>query len=81
MMIYLKRTSTPCKEKKRYQTSNYLLALSRAAGLGTSAVLTALSTALVMASPTGVIVPGEGAGVVDRVGGADRLCCMWARTR
>ena len=41
----------------------------------------ALSTVLVMAKPTGVIAPGLGAGVFERVGGALRLCCMCALTR
>jgi hypothetical protein len=34
-----------------------------------------------MARPTGVMAPVGGAGVVVRVGGAERLCCMCALTR
>ncbi|TKW49720.1 hypothetical protein CTA1_150 [Colletotrichum tanaceti] len=36
----------------------------------------AFSTALVMARPTGVTVPLAGAGVLVRVVGAERLCCI-----
>lgn len=60
------------------------LALSTAAGLGApscSGCLAAFSTVLVMARLTGVVELLDGAGVLERVGGAERLCCIWALTR
>lgn len=68
---------------------SYRRARSRAAALKLDDELAAFSAALVMASPTGVIVPlagcdgcgGVGPGVPALEGAAERLCCMCALTR
>jgi hypothetical protein len=65
-MVYVQ-----CKTKETRPFGPHRFALSAAAAL-------TLSTVLVIASPTGVIgaFAPAGAGVLDRVGGAERLSCI-----